>query len=157
MYCVDQEIETKIIEKITATAEKGDSLGGIIEVIAVGLPVGLGSHTQWDLRLDARLVGALMSVQAIKGVEVGLGCDVANKFGSEVHDEIFYEKPTKNKLQIGGFKRITNNAGGNRRRYKQRGAARRTGIYETHSDLEKIFAVCRFSDKRADYSYVRAI
>ena len=112
MYCVDQEIEAKIVEKITATTEKGDSLGGIIEVIAVGLPVGLGNHTQWDLRLDARLAGALMSVQAIKGVEVGLGCDVANKFGSEVHDEIFYEKPTKNKLQTGGFKRITNNAGG---------------------------------------------
>ena len=112
MYCVDQEIEAKIVEKITATAEKGDSLGGIIEVIAVGLPVGLGNHTQWDLRIDARLAGALMSVQAIKGVEVGLGCDVANKFGSEVHDEIFYEKSTKNKQLTGGFKRITNNAGG---------------------------------------------
>ena len=81
-------------------------------MIAVGLPVGLGNHTQWDLRIDARLAGALMSVQAIKGVEVGLGCDVANKFGSEVHDEIFYEKSTKNKLLTGGFKRITNNAGG---------------------------------------------
>ncbi|HHT9135681.1 MAG TPA: chorismate synthase [Candidatus Wunengus sp. YC60] len=112
MYCVDREIEAKIVERIKETSEKGDSLGGIIEVIAHGLPIGLGNHTQWDLRLDARLAGALMSVQAIKGVEVGLGCDVANKFGSEVHDEIFYEKSAKNKLLTGGFKRITNNAGG---------------------------------------------
>lgn len=112
IYCVDQDIEERIIEKIKQTAEKGDSLGGVIEVIAYGLPVGLGNHTQWDLRLDARLAGALMSVQAIKGVELGLGCDVANKFGSEVHDEIFYEKPKQGKSVTGGFKRMTNNAGG---------------------------------------------
>lgn len=112
VYCVDQDIEGRIIEKIKQTAEKGDSLGGVIEVIAYGLPVGLGSHTQWDLRLDARLAGALMSVQAIKGVELGLGCDVAGKFGSEVHDEIFYEEPAQGKSVTGGFKRITNNAGG---------------------------------------------
>lgn len=112
IYCIDQDIEAKIIEKIQQTTEKGDSLGGIVEVIAHGLPVGLGSHTQWDLRLDARLACALMSVQAIKGVELGLGCDAANKFGSEVHDEIFYEKPKQGKSIDGGFKRHTNNAGG---------------------------------------------
>ncbi|KXK29937.1 MAG: chorismate synthase [Candidatus Brocadia sinica] len=112
VYCIDQDIEGKIIEKIQQTAEKGDSLGGVVEVIAYGLPVGLGSHTQWDLRLDARLAGALMSVQAIKGVELGLGCNVANRFGSEVHDEIFYEKPKQGKSVTGGFKRMTNNAGG---------------------------------------------
>ncbi|MEP9411889.1 MAG: chorismate synthase [Candidatus Brocadia sp.] len=112
IYCIDQEVEERIIEKIKQTAERGDSLGGVIEVIAYGLPVGLGNHTQWDLRLDARLAGAIMSVQAIKGVELGLGCDVAGKFGSEVHDEIFYEEPVQGKSVTGGFKRITNNAGG---------------------------------------------
>ncbi len=112
VYGIDQEIEGKIIEKIKETSEKGDSLGGIVEVIAGGVPVGLGSHTQWDLRLDARLAGALMSVQAIKGVEIGLGYDAANKYGSEVHDEIFYQKLREGKSLTGGFKRITNNAGG---------------------------------------------
>lgn len=111
IYCIDQDVEVKIIERIKQTNEKGDSLGGIIEVIAYGLPVGLGNHTQWDLRLDARLAYALMSIQAIKGVELGLGCNAANKFGSEVHDEIFYEKSTR-KVLTGGFKRISNNAGG---------------------------------------------
>lgn len=112
LYCIDHDIEGKIMEKIRQTTEKGDSLGGIIEVITYGLPVGLGSHTQWDLKLDARLAYALMSVQAIKGVELGLGCTVASKFGSEVHDEIFYEKPRQGRSLTGGFGRLTNNAGG---------------------------------------------
>ncbi|TLD41431.1 MAG: Chorismate synthase [Candidatus Jettenia ecosi] len=72
----------------------------------------MGNHTQWDLKLDARLAYALMSIQAIKGVEFGLGYNVSNKYGSEVHDEIFYEKSTKRSLLTGGFKRHTNNAGG---------------------------------------------
>ncbi|MCF6156014.1 MAG: chorismate synthase [Candidatus Brocadia sp.] len=112
IYCIDQDIEERIIEKIKETAEKGDSLGGVIEVVAYGLPVGLGNHTQWDLRVDARIACALMSVQAIKGVELGLGCTAADRFGSEVHDEIFYEKPKQGKSLTGGFKRMTNNAGG---------------------------------------------
>lgn len=112
IYCIDGDVEGKIIEKIKQTAEKGDSLGGIIEVIAHGLPVGLGSHAQWDIRLDARLAYALMSVQAIKGIELGLGCNAANKLGSEIHDEIFYEKPKQGMSVTGGFKRQTNNAGG---------------------------------------------
>ena len=112
IYCIDCDIEANIIEKIKQTGEKGDSLGGIIEVIVYGVPVGLGSHTQWDLRLNARLAYALMAVQAIKGVEVGMGCDVANKYGSEVHDEIFFEKPASGKSLTAGFKRLTNNAGG---------------------------------------------
>lgn len=112
IYCIDRDIEGEIIKKIEKTIEKGDSLGGVIELVAYGLPVGLGSHTQWDLKLDARLAGALMSVQAIKGVEIGLGYEAANKFGSEVHDEIFWEKPVQNTSLTGGFKRLTNNAGG---------------------------------------------
>ena len=112
IYCLDQNIEGKITDMIKQTVEKGDSLGGIVEVVVYGLPVGLGNHTQWDVRLDARLAGALMSVQAIKGVELGLGCEAANKFGSEVHDEIFYEESVRGKSTTGGFKRLTNNAGG---------------------------------------------
>lgn len=112
IYCIDQDIEAKVIEKIEQINIKGDSLGGIIEVFAYGLPVGLGNHTQWDLKLDARIACALMSVQAIKGVELGLGYHVANKLGSEVHDEIFYEKPGNGISLTGGFKRLTNNAGG---------------------------------------------
>ena len=112
IYCIDLEIEGEIIEKIKQTTEKGDSLGGVIEIIGYGLPTGLGNHTQWDLRLDARLACALMSIQAIKGVELGLGCSVSNKLGSEVHDEIFYEKNASGRSLTGGFKRLTNNAGG---------------------------------------------
>lgn len=112
IYCIDQDIEPKIVERIKQTNDKGDSLGGVIEILAYGLPIGLGNHTQWDLKLDARLAHALISVQAIKGIELGLGYDVANKLGSEVHDEIFYEKPAKGVSLTGGFKRLTNNAGG---------------------------------------------
>ncbi|HJW86178.1 MAG TPA: chorismate synthase [Candidatus Brocadiaceae bacterium] len=111
MYCIDADIEKKITEKVQEVGANGDSIGGVIEVIASGVPVGLGNHTQWDLRLDARLAYALMSIQAIKGVELGMGCGVAERLGSEVHDEIFYEKPVKRSL-TGGFKRYSNNAGG---------------------------------------------
>ncbi|MGR3293598.1 MAG: chorismate synthase [Candidatus Scalindua sp.] len=106
VYCLDKLAEAKMIEKIKKARKEGDSLGGIIEIIAFGVPPGLGSHTQWDLRLDGILAGALMSIQAIKGVEIGLGFDFSKKYGSQVHDEIFYYK---NK---GAFGRATNNAGG---------------------------------------------
>jgi chorismate synthase len=84
--------------------KKGDSLGGVFEVVVTGLPPGLGSHVQSDRKLDARLAGALMSIQAIKGVEVGMGFEAAASTGSKVHDEIFYRR--------GVFVRDTNNAGG---------------------------------------------
>jgi chorismate synthase len=112
LCCIDPDIEAKIIKKIKEAAENGDSLGGVIEVIANGLPIGLGSHTQWYLRLDARLAYALMSIQAIKGVELGLGCSVSDKYGSEVHDEIFYDQSKRTGSLTGGFQRGTNNAGG---------------------------------------------
>jgi len=86
--------------------KEGSSLGGVFEVFATGLPVGLGSHIQWDKRLDGRIAGALMSIQAIKGVEIGLGFEMAGSSGSEVMDEIFYHG------QKTGFYRKTNNAGG---------------------------------------------
>ncbi|TVL99648.1 MAG: chorismate synthase [Candidatus Kuenenia stuttgartiensis] len=112
IYCIDREIESKIVEKIKRAVEMSDSLGGIIEVVANGLPIGIGNHTQWDLKLDARLAFAIMSVQAIKAVEIGTGFDIASKFGSEAHDEIFYGYPKQKKTLTGGFERRTNNAGG---------------------------------------------
>ncbi len=106
VYCLDKLAETKMIEKIKKAKKEGDSLGGIVEIIAFGVPPGLGSHTQWNLRLDGILAGALMSIQGIKGVEIGLGFDFSKKFGSQVHDEIFYCEDK------GVFDRATNNAGG---------------------------------------------
>jgi chorismate synthase len=94
-----------IKERIDTARQKGDTVGGIFEVISDGVPAGLGSYVSSDRRLDARLTGALMSVQAIKGVEVGLGFRAAELFGSDVHDSICYDKKR-------GFYRKTNNAGG---------------------------------------------
>ena len=106
VYCLDKLAESKMIEKIKKARKEGDSLGGIIEIIAFGVPPGLGSHTQWNLRLDGILAGALMSIQGIKGVEIGLGFGFSAKSGSQVHDEIFYCEDK------GIFSRTTNNAGG---------------------------------------------
>jgi chorismate synthase len=105
LRCVCPETENKIKRRIDACKRKGDSLGGIFEVVATGLPVGLGSYSQWDKRLDGRLAQAVMSIQAIKGVEIGLGFESARIRGSCVHDEIFHATHR-------GFFRRTNNAGG---------------------------------------------
>ena len=109
--CPDKRAEKKIINKINTAIKKGDSLGGIFEVVATGVPVGLGSYSQWDRRLNARLAYALMGIQAIKGVEIGLGFEMSRKFGSEVMDEIFY---SSSRFTVHGsqFYRKTNNAGG---------------------------------------------
>ena len=99
--CLDQEAEQEMIRRIDAAKAAGDTLGGIVEVIALGVPVGLGSHVSWDTKLDGRLAQALMSIPAVKGVELGLGFEAARRKGSEVHDEI-----------LPGFSRATNRAGG---------------------------------------------
>lgn len=104
--CVDAEIETKIIEKIDEARRAGDTLGGIFEVVAHGLPVGLGSHTSWREKLDGRLAQAVMSIQAVKAVELGSGVANANLPGSEVHDEIGYDENKQS------FTRLTNRSGG---------------------------------------------
>lgn len=92
--------------KIDEAKTKGDSVGGVFEVIVYHLPPGLGSYVQWDRKLDGRLAQALMSIQAIKGVEIGLGFEVAERFGSQVHDEILYNDAKKQ------FFHRTNGAGG---------------------------------------------
>ncbi|MCX5716151.1 MAG: chorismate synthase [Candidatus Omnitrophica bacterium] len=100
------EADKLVIERIRTAKQKGDTLGGIFEVISTGVPAGLGSFVSSDRRLDGRLAGALMSLQAIKGVEIGLGFKAAEKFGSNVHDTISYDKKNRR------FLRRTNNAGG---------------------------------------------
>ncbi len=102
----DADAERRIIELVDQCKKEGDTLGGVVETVAVGLPPGLGSHAQWDRKLDARLAYALMSVQATKGVEIGLGFETARRKGSAVHDEIYFDERTK------AFVRKTNNAGG---------------------------------------------
>jgi chorismate synthase len=102
-FCCDPLAEIDMKRSIDAAQSGGDTLGGVVEVHVMGVPPGIGSYVQWDRKLDARLAMALMSVQAIKGVEVGIGFEAARKSGSRVHDEIFYEK---------GYRRHSNNAGG---------------------------------------------
>ena len=112
MRCPDEEASKKMTGLIDGAVQKGDTLGGIFEVIVTGAPIGLGSHIQWDKRLDGRLAQALMGIQAIKGVEIGAGFETAKKSGSEVMDEIFYEKAKGNRQEAIGFYRETNHAGG---------------------------------------------
>ena len=106
LRCPDCEAENKMMEAIDEAGENGDTLGGVVQVVAVDVPVGLGTYAQWDRRLDTRLAGALMSIPAIKGVEIGLGFEATRRPGSQVHDEIKYDKTDKR------FCRATNNAGG---------------------------------------------
>src|SRR5499427_9970988 len=102
--CLDPAASEAMRAEIDAARMDGDTLGGVVEVIAYGVPPGLGSHVHWDRRLDARLAGALMSIQAMKGVEVGDGFATARRRGSQAHDEIEAAPP--------GVRRRTNRAGG---------------------------------------------
>lgn len=111
LYCLDKKAEKEMLKKIDEVGRAGDSAGGLVEVIVYGVPPGLGSYAQWDQRLDGRLAGAVMSIQAIKGVEIGFGFQMAEMLGSEVHDSIYYDKSRPNSL-TGGFFRKTNRAGG---------------------------------------------
>jgi chorismate synthase len=105
LRCPCPEAEKKIVRLIDKARAGGDSLGGVFEIIATGVPAGLGSYRQWDTRLDGRLSRALMSIQAIKGVEIGIGFNAARLPGSCVHDRIYFRKSA-------GFYRKTNHAGG---------------------------------------------
>jgi chorismate synthase len=89
--CFDSDAEAAMVAEIKAAAKDGDSLGGVVEVLGYGVPVGLGSHVHWDRKLDALLAQALMSIQAVKGVEIGDGFDLAGRRGSEAHDPIGWD------------------------------------------------------------------
>lgn len=104
--CFNADAEAAMITEIEAAAKDGDSLGGIVEVLAYGLPVGLGSYVHWDRKLDGLLAQALMSIQAVKGVEIGDGFEVASRRGSQAHDAITFDSAT------GDYRRETTLAGG---------------------------------------------
>lgn len=106
---LDPEAEQAMIAKIDITKREGNTLGGICEVVCDGLPVGLGSHVSWDKKLDGRLAGALMSIPAVKAVEIGTGFDSSRRSGAEVHDEI---DPQPNRALAGNVRRRSNRAGG---------------------------------------------
>jgi chorismate synthase len=110
--CADAEAASAIMAKVDEARARGTSLGGAFEVLVLDPPVGLGSYVHWDQRLDGRLAQALMSIQAIKGVEIGLGFEIARRFGSEVQDEIFYQTPGGGEPAGEGFCRRTNFGGG---------------------------------------------
>lgn len=104
LRCMDSEASARMVAEVDAAKRDADTLGGIVEVVAYGVPVGLGTHTQWDRKLDSRLAAALMSIQAIKGIEIGDAFTQARSRGSVAHDEIV---PTAT-----GVKRLTDRAGG---------------------------------------------
>lgn len=106
LRCVDTAVQEKMKAEVDAALKAGDTVGGVFEIVARGVPVGLGSHAQWDEKLDGKLAGALMSVQAVKGVEIGSGILAAGSYGSEVQDEISYDKGARR------FRRASNRAGG---------------------------------------------
>jgi chorismate synthase len=104
--CFDATAEAAMIDEVEAAAKAGDSLGGVVEVLGHGVPVGLGSHVHWDRKLDALLAQALMSIQAVKAVEIGEGLDVAGRRGSEAHDPIAWDD------ESGSYRRESDRAGG---------------------------------------------
>lgn len=111
LYSLVPEKDEEAKKLIDETTENGDTLGGIIEVRATGLPIGLGTHTEWHNRLDGRLAQAVMSIQAIKGVEIGLGFESARRPGSQVHDPIGFQSNRNSEISH-GFTRSSNHAGG---------------------------------------------
>lgn len=108
LNCADSEIQQRMKEEVDKVLKTGDSVGGVFEVVAHGVPPGLGTYAQWDERLDALLAGAVMSLQAVKAVEIGAGVAAAASPGSAVHDEIGYGERAK----FTAFTRSRNNAGG---------------------------------------------
>ena len=111
VYSLYPERDSEATALIDRVGKEGDTLGGLVEVRVDGLPIGLGSHIQWDRKLDGRLAQAVMSIQAIKGVEIGLGFEAARRRGSAVHDAIGFDEEKRGEAGL-GFVRPTNNAGG---------------------------------------------
>jgi chorismate synthase len=111
VYSLHPERDGEVTALIDRVGKEGDTLGGVVEVRVDGLPIGLGTHAQWDRKLDGLVAQAVMAVQAIKGVEIGMGFGVAGRRGSEVHDPIHYDPALRDGPRL-GFTRPTNNAGG---------------------------------------------
>lgn len=111
IYSLDPSRDDEFKQLIDDTRKAGDTLGGVLEVRVEGLPFGLGTHAQWDRKLDGRIAQAVMAVQAIKGVEIGLGFESARRPGSQVHDPIHYDEAKRESPTL-GYERPTNNAGG---------------------------------------------
>lgn len=111
MYTLDPDADKQIVARVDQATAQGDTLGGLVEVKVFHPPFGLGSHAQWDCKLDGWLAQAVMSVQAIKGVEIGLGFEAARRPGSQVHDEIAFDASQTTDPTL-GYVRRTNNAGG---------------------------------------------
>jgi chorismate synthase len=110
LRCLDPEAEARMKQLIDEAMNKGETLGGVFEVIADGVPIGLGSHVQWDKKLDGRLAQAVMSIPAVKGVEIGRAFELAQKFGSQAHDPFLAPNPNASDWRF--FPRASNNAGG---------------------------------------------
>ena len=111
IYSLHPDRDAEVESLIDRVGKEGDTLGGIVETRVDGLPIGLGTHAQWDRKLDGRIAQAVMAVQAIKGVEIGLGFEAARRRGSQVHDPIHYDASKRTGPSL-GFTRPTNNAGG---------------------------------------------
>ena len=111
IYSLNPKQDDEVKKLIDQTGKEGDTLGGVLEIRVEGLPFGLGTHAQWDRKLDGRIAQAVMAVQAIKGVEIGMGFEAARRRGSEVHDPIHYDAAQAGNLTL-GYTRPTNNAGG---------------------------------------------
>jgi chorismate synthase len=109
---LDAVAEARMIELIDAAKRAGNTLGGVCEVRCSGVPAGIGSHVSWDRKLDGRLAGALMSIHAVKGVEIGMGFEGARRHGSEVHDEVYPADGPEGRPLAGNVMRKTNRAGG---------------------------------------------
>ncbi|MFD3446105.1 chorismate synthase [Microbacteriaceae bacterium 4G12] len=103
--CLDEEAAKSMMQAIDDAKTNGDSIGGVVEVVIEGMPVGVGSYVHYDRKLDAKLAAAIMSINAFKGVEIGIGFEAAHKPGSLIHDEILWD-------EVNGYTRRTNNAGG---------------------------------------------
>ncbi|QWU44377.1 chorismate synthase [Bacillus sp. NP247] len=103
--CLDEKAGKKMMQAIDDAKANGDSIGGVVEVVVEGMPIGVGSYVHYDRKLDAKLAAAIMSINAFKGVEIGIGFEAAHRPGSEVHDEILWD-------EVQGYRRKTNNAGG---------------------------------------------
>jgi len=110
VYCIDGIASNRMCREIDRARDEGDTLGGVFEIVATGVPIGLGSYVEWDRRLDARLASAFMSIPGVKAVEIGEGIEISKKEGSAVHDEIFIQDKSKN--DSFRYYRKTNRAGG---------------------------------------------